>query len=197
MSADPKTMSFYAGAAAKYAGKFGRTKPDQDLLAFMGAVIPGGRVLDLGCGPGNTAAMLRDAGFVAEASDASPEMAALAHEKFGIDVAVQDFDALDAAGRYEGIWANFSLLHARRADLPRYLGAIHRALVPGGVFHIGLKVGEGEEYDHLDRFYTYYSVDELRGLLAGAGFDVTSVREGKAKGMAGTLDPFVIMLARA
>lgn len=197
MSADQKTVAFYDGAAKDYAGKFGRTEPDLDLRAFMDALPAGGRVLDLGCGPGNSAAMMRAAGFEAEASDASPEMAALARENYGLEVRVEGFDALDAVARYDGVWANFSLLHAARGDMPGHLTRIHTALRPGGVLHLGLKLGKGEARDDLGRFYTYFAEEEVRGLLARAGFKVMSTRHGEAAGMTGAVEPFIIVLAHA
>ena len=197
MNIDARTLAFYDGAAAQYAGKFGRSTPDQDLRAFMDAVRPGGRILDLGCGPGNSTAIMRDAGFRAEASDASPAMARLAQEKYGVEVRVEDFGALDVAGIFHGIWANFSLLHAPRSEFDNHLLAIHRALVTGGIFHIGLKVGEGERRDDLGRRYTYYSEADLKERLERAGFTITSSRLGEAKGMAGSLDAFIIVLAHA
>ena len=197
MSSDAKTLAFYDGAAASYAGKFGRSEPDGDMRDFMAELPAGGRVLDFGCGPGNSAAMLRDAGFRAEASDASQAMADLAREKFGIDVRVEPFDALNATDRFDGIWANFCLLHAPRADFPGHLARIHRALKPGGVLHLGLKTGTGELRDHLGRFYTYYPVQDLLDSLSDADFTVLASREGMSVGMAGTDDPFIIIRAKA
>ena len=197
MSSDSETLSFYDQAAPKYAANFSRDTPDSDLVAFMAGVKPGGRVLDLGYGPGNSAAMMRDAGFAVEASDASQSMADLAAEKYGLIVRVETFDDIASHGEYDGIWANFSLLHAPRADLPGHLKAIHGALVPGGLLHLGLKLGDGEKRDHLGRFYAYHQEDELRTHLANAGFSGVVSRTGKEKGMAGTLDPFVIIRANA
>ena len=89
MSADKQTLDFYDGAAAEYAGKFARTEPDQSLNAFMEAIPAGGMVLDFGCGPGNTAAILAEHGFEVEATDASQGMADLAKDKFGLEVRVE------------------------------------------------------------------------------------------------------------
>ncbi len=59
-----------------------------------------------------------------------------------------------------------------------------------------MKTGDGAERDVLDRLYTYVSVPELQGLLEGAGFTVNDIKEGEERGMAGTIDPFVIMRGR-
>ncbi|RMH41970.1 MAG: class I SAM-dependent methyltransferase [Alphaproteobacteria bacterium] len=197
MTADRETLAFYDSAAPRYAARFSRARPDRDLAAFIAALAPGARVLDLGCGPGQGAAMLRDAGLVVDAVDASEGMARLARERFGIDVTVQEFSDIDAVARYDGIWANFSLLHAPRAEMPAHLRRLHRALKPGGLLHLGLKLGRGEGRDHLGRFYAYYEEAELDALLRAAGFAPVARRTGRATGMAGTPDPFIIMRARA
>jgi hypothetical protein len=97
---------------------------------------------------------------------------------------------------YDGVWANFSLLHAPSADLPRILSAIATSLRDGGVFHIAMKTGTGETRDEINRLYSYVTLPELRGLLESAGFDLLSTVEGHEVGCAGTNDPYVAMLGR-
>lgn len=198
MSVDPETRAFYDRAATDYADKFHESgKADADLRAFMAAVAPGGRVLDLGCGPGRSAKLLTKAGFDVDATDASEGMISVARDRYGVAARLATFDDLDTVGEYDGIWANFSLLHAPRTDVPGLLHRIHRALKTGGVLHLGLKVGTGEDRDHLGRRYTYFEEAELRGLLSDAGLTVAALRHGHGKGMAGTDDPFMIVLANA
>ncbi|KAE9628942.1 class I SAM-dependent methyltransferase [Parasedimentitalea maritima] len=195
---DQETMAVYAEAADEYADRFTQTKnadQDADLSAFLSDVPNGGHVLDLGCGPGQWAARLRDEGLTVEATDASPEMVDLAKANYGLDAKLATFEDLDAENQYDGVWANFSLLHASRADFPRHLKRIHRALRPGGTFSIGMKIGSGENRDHLGRFYAYYGADELCTLLTEAGFKVTRSRVGNGKGLAGSDDTFVVMTA--
>lgn len=197
---DRDTLAVYAKAAGDYAKRFARIEDadvDQfsDLKAFFALLPDNGLVLDLGCGPGQWAAKIRAAGYRVQAMDASPEMAALANERFDLDVTVGVFEDLTAEGVYDGVWANFSLLHAPKAEMPGHLQLIFRALKPGGAFHIGLKLGEGEGRDHLGRFYSYYGEVELTGLLEAAGFTVTRKRTGSAKGLAGTEDTYVILTA--
>lgn len=194
--ADRQTLDVYARQAADYARLFSGREPDADLLAFMTQLPKGGRVLDLGCGPATASAHMRAAGFDPDPLDASPEMVALANETHAINARVGTFDDVDATDEYDGVWANFSLLHAPRADLPRHLSAIHDALKSGGLFHIGMKTGRGEARDPIGRAYTYVSVAELHEVLSSAGFTVVSTREGSGKGLAGTDDPFVICLSR-
>ena len=60
-----------------------------------------------------------------------------------------------------------------------------------------MKLGTGEQRDAIGRFYTFYSEDELRDHLERAGFTVASSREGADKGLAGTVDPFLIIQAQS
>lgn len=196
MSEDRETINVYNAKADDYAGAFSEAAGSKALRRFMEQLAEGASVLDLGCGPGAHAAALHANGFKVTAMDASAAMVDKARAHKGITVQQAGFADLDALGAYDGIWANFSLLHAARADFPGFLARIAAALKPGGIFHIGMKTGEGEHRDALGRFYTYYTLDELRGHLDAAGFDVIEQAEGADKGLAGTVDPWVEMLTR-
>jgi SAM-dependent methyltransferase len=197
VSTDPHTIAAYDERAVDYADRFAEAEPDLHLAAFMAALPEGGRVLDLGCGPGTASAFLRAAGFIPDPVDASAAMVAIANARHDIGARLGVFEEIDAVGAYDGVWANFSLLHAARADLPRHLEALRRALKPGGILHIGMKTGSGEGRDRLGRFYTYVTVPELTELLKDAGFGVIATHEGSEVGLAGTDDPYVIVRAIA
>ncbi len=194
--ADEKTIAIYDAKAADYARLVTMDTPDASLQAFIDLIPAGGRVLDLGCGPAAASAHMRAAGMDPDPVDASQGMVDLANQTHDIGARLATFDDIDAEAAYAGVWANFSLLHAPRDALPRYLAALYRALAPGGIIHVGMKTGEGAGRDGIDRFYTYVTVAELEGLLTGAGFTVSFTKEGHEKGMAGTMDPFVIMRGR-
>ncbi len=193
--ADARTIAVYDAKAADYAATFAATAPDESLRDFIALIPKGGRVLDLGCGPGAASAHMKAAGLVPDPVDASAAMVKMAREKFGLDARQGSFDDISGEDVYAGIWANFSLLHATRGDLTRHFQAIGRALRPDGVLHVGMKTGTGAARDALDRRYTYVTVEELRGLLQRGGLVETYVREGTERGLAGTDDPFVIMRA--
>jgi len=196
---DAKTISYYDTSVEDYLKMVSRDKPDADLQSFIAAVPDGGTVLDLGCGPGNSAAFMKAAGLNALASDASIEMVNKARKQFGIDAKHARFDELDDINAFDGIWANFSLLHAPRAEMPANLDRIKTALKPGGYLHIGLKIGNGEKRDGFGRYYTYYQPDELKALLIDAGFKPHSERfdtDGTLS-MTGAKDPFMIVTAYA
>jgi SAM-dependent methyltransferase len=183
---DEETIRVYDTQAEKYAAMTDDfTAADPRLDAFIAACPAGARVLDLGSGPGSAAAKMAGAGLVVDATDASSEMVAMAARHPGVTAWQATFDQIEGDQIYGGIWANFSLLHAPRADMPRYLATLHAALIPGGAFHIGLKTGTGEKRDSIGRLYTYYTDAELTGLLNAAGFTVTQRNTGREKGLDG------------
>jgi SAM-dependent methyltransferase len=196
VSIDAKTIAFYDTAAQRYADLTGHGHASKALKVFMALLPVGAEVLDLGCGPARASVHMRDAGFRPDPIDASVGMVTLANEAHQIGARLLTFDEIDMVAAYDGVWANFSLLHAPAQDLPRHLRAIATALRDGGVLHIAMKIGTGTQRDGIDRLYSYVSVAELDTLLTQAGFDVIATQEGREVGCAGTNDPFVAMQAR-
>ena len=196
MTADRETLEVYGRKAADYVAMANRERNDRPLDAFIKSLPAQARVLDLGCGPGSAAARMAQAGMQVDAWDATPEMAALAREQFGLEVRVATFDELDADAVYDGIYANFSLLHAPRSEMPGHLDRIAKALTAHGLLHIGLKTGVGERRDSLGRFYAYYEESELAGLLDTAGFEILSRATGTEAGLDGVEAPWIVVRAR-
>ncbi len=192
---DDETISAYNTQVEAYADLTRSTSPDPHLVAFMAHVVPVGHILDLGCGPANAAAEMREHNFEVDAVDASPEMVRLANKTHYIGARLATFDDIDGYDTYDGIWANFSLLHAPVEDFPRHLNALYRALKPGGHFHIGMKLGTGSARDKLGRHYSYYSQSELSDLLNTAGFVVVTASTGEDLGLAGDIEPWIALRA--
>ncbi|VAW02689.1 hypothetical protein MNBD_ALPHA07-967 [hydrothermal vent metagenome] len=195
MSVDDETLKTYGEMAGDYVKLVESAREDPQLTAFVGALRQGARVLDLGCGPGHAAALMAKAGMRVDATDACPEMVALAAGQEGVNVRIATFDEIAGRNIYDGIWANFSLLHAPRSEMPRHLTALRQALKPGGLFHIALKAGAGEKRDTLGRLYTYYSEAELSGLLKDAGFVPFSCVHGDGRGMDGKKADWIAIAA--
>ena len=195
---DQETLAVYARKSQDYAEMIAPlAAKDAHLAAFIAAVPDGGAVLDLGCGPGHFAALMAQAGCKVTACDPVPEMVALANAFDGVCAHQAGFDDLAGSDVYDRIWANFSLLHAPRPDMPRHLAQIHKALKPGGIFHIGVKTGTGAERDSLGRLYTYYTVEELTCLLTAAGFTIDAQNTGIDAGLSGEDAPWVCLRAHA
>jgi SAM-dependent methyltransferase len=151
---DSETLRFYADQAEAYAAR-ARTAPAARLAGFLDRLPPGAAILELGCGNGMDAAEMLRRGFMVDATDGAPEMAAQAARHLGRPVRVMPFHELDAEAAYDGAWANACLLHVPWSGLPAVLRGIHRALRPGGLFYASYKAGGGEGRDGLGRYYNY------------------------------------------
>ncbi|MDA9244212.1 methyltransferase domain-containing protein [Amylibacter sp.] len=196
---DTETIKYYDKSAESYLDKVCNTYPDSDLLSFINSIKSGGTVLDLGCGPGNSSAMMQTAGLNVQASDCSQKMVDIAKNKFNVDAIKAEFKELSEINLYDGVWANFSLLHAPRSEMLSNLKKINKSLKKKGYLHIGLKIGNGEKRDTLGRQYTYYQPKELKSLLISAGFTINTIRldmDG-AISMTGMIEPFMIVTAYA
>lgn len=194
---DRETIAVYDARAGDYAKLESSHTPSDTLATFISALPEGARVLDLGCGPGTSARHMVQAGCVVDALDASAEMIGLASAIEGVTARQASFDDISGRAIYDGVWANFSLLHAPRAHMPKHLAAIHTALKPGGLFHLAVKEGTGEGRDALGRHYTYFTEPDLTALLESAGFSVGPYRRGRDKGLSGTDDNWISVTAHA
>ena len=92
---------------------------------------------------------------------------------------------------YGQILASFTL----HEIMPSLLSAIHKALKPQGIVHIALNLKRKPRSPRT--FYAYYNEREILQLLANAGFEVIQKSKGRSKGLAGTLDPWIILLGSA
>ncbi|GKY86205.1 class I SAM-dependent DNA methyltransferase [Sinisalibacter aestuarii] len=184
MSTDNETIAAYETHSHDYAARTGR-QAEPGLAEFVSELPRAAHILDLGCGPGDSAHRFLKAGFTVDAVDAAPAMVSRARE-LGVPARRASFDEIEGRDIYDGVWASYSLLHAPRADMPGLLARLHRALKPGGRLHIGMKLGDGEQRDSLGRLYVYYTEAELIALLEAAGFTPT-IRETRTDtGLDGT-----------
>ena len=69
---------------------------------------------------------------------------------------------------FDGIWANASLLHVPRHDLPDIMRRLRSALVPGGVWELSFKLGSGERQTP-GRLFTDLDEPAAQALIAQVG----------------------------
>lgn len=194
---DPPTLDFYARNAPDYAAN-GPAGIGRQLEPLLEQLAPGAKVLELGCGSGRDAAYMASRGFLVDATDGVPEMAAQAAARLGRPVRVMRFDQLDAVETYDGIVAAFALLHVPRSGLVAVLQRIWQALKPGGWHIATYKTRDGGSgRDQLGRYYNYPSESELRGFYASAGaWSVVEIETGEGPGYEGRVASFVSILLR-
>ncbi len=160
-----------------------RVRADLDALARR--LGPGARVLEVGSGSGRDARAMEERGLVVRRTDVTPGFVALlraqGHECDVLDPLVDDLSSPD--GAYDAVWANASLLHVRRDDLPVVLARLAAVTRPGGVLRVSVKEGDGEAWSthgsvRSPRHFTYWRAESLRAVVDGAGWTVERLSEG-------------------
>jgi SAM-dependent methyltransferase len=176
-----ETIQVYDGLGEKYFNDSLLIVPE-NRDEFAGLIPKGGNVLDVGCGGGRDAQYFTDQGFCVTGIDLSSVM---------IDYAKQlipnaEFHVMDVVNinlpehNYDAIWAQAVLLHLERKDVPKVLDKFYELLRPEGVLHIQVKLGSGTAYvseklsGFKERFYTYFSKEEMQKLVTDAGFSIIS-----------------------
>ena len=145
----------------------------QNVDALLGAIEgkPPFAILDFGCGPGRDLKAFKDLGHEAVGLEGSARFAAMARDYSGCEVWEQDFLALDLPpARFDGIFANASLFHVPRRELPRVLAELHAALKPEGVLFASNPRGNNEEGWNRGRYGAYHDLAAWRAFLEAAAF---------------------------
>ena len=150
--------------------------------AAMGRFTPhlrrGGLVLDMGCGPGFDAALLRDRGFRVVGVELSGEMVRMGKRNFPGTFVRGDMEHPPFGTVADGLWVNASFLHVERSLASQTLEGFRRLLKPGGVLFLGVKEGTGEGWERgryessLPRWFTYWQAPDLERSLLEAGFSI-------------------------
>ncbi|MGW0117029.1 class I SAM-dependent methyltransferase [Streptomyces sp. NPDC003327] len=179
------TRDAYDDAAPAYAELFRDSLPGLPLdRAVLGAFAElvraapggGGRVADLGCGPGHVTAHLRGLGLTAFGVDVSPSMIELARRHFpGLRFEVGSMAALDLAdGALDGVLSRWSVIHTPPREVPALLAEFHRVLGPGGHLLIGFSASDGpshptQVFDHAVAPAYRWWPDHLAAQLGACG----------------------------
>ena len=147
------TLSWYRDNAIQYAEETRNSLVLDALWEFLSRMKEGGTILDYGSGSGRDSAYFINKGFSVDSLDGSAEMKAQAERLFGIKVKLASFLSLEEKDKYDGIWAQASILHLEEHDLRVALTLIERALKRDGVFYSSFRKGEEDGYEK-GRWYT-------------------------------------------
>jgi SAM-dependent methyltransferase len=172
-----RTLGHYQANAEDFWAGTRTHDVSQNVAALLSAIEgpPPFTILDLGCGPGRDLRRFRELGHEAVGLDGCAAFVAMAREETGCEVLHQDFLALDLpSGRFSGVFANASLFHVPRSDMPRVLGELRDALRPRGVLFASNPRGEDEEGWQGERYGTYLRFETWTALVESAGFVLVS-----------------------
>jgi ubiquinone/menaquinone biosynthesis C-methylase UbiE len=175
----PGIRTSYDTVATSYAERV-VNGPEWEVEGFdLVAKLANGRpVLDAGCGPGRTTALLAERG-PAIGLDLSPGMIEVAQRDHPeLDFRIGSMTALEFPGEsFGGVVTWWSIIHLPRDVVPQALSEFHRVLAPGGVLLMGFHVGEESTHKTsgygdlpMDLWVHRWLPEQLTELAVAAGF---------------------------
>ncbi|MFF5182982.1 class I SAM-dependent methyltransferase [Streptomyces sp. NPDC000345] len=205
------TRTFYDAIAEDYAERYrdelaARPLERAVLTAYAELVGAGGRVADLGCGPGRTTGFLASLGLEMSGLDLSESFLAIARRE-NPGIRFEQGSMLELGfpdGGLSGVVSWYSSIHTPVDELPALFAEFHRVLAPGGPLLLGFQVGD--EPRHYDRPWGHPVTldferrrpERMTELLTVAGFTPLSrtVREAEPGLGESTPHAFLIMRKR-
>ncbi len=185
------TIEWYDKNAKNYANSAEKAPPIKLIEQFLSMLPKSPKVLDAGCGSGRDSRILNEKGAKVTGLDISKGLLEEAEKRSkGIEYVEGDITAMKFPDAFfDGVWSHASLVHLESIeDVKKALREYNRVLKQGGILHVFTKEQLGEEKTAIvsdslsnhDRFFRYYSKEELCNLVSSAGFadlDISSVSD--------------------
>lgn len=152
---------------------------------FLERLPAGAQILDCGCGPGMDTERFARSGRRVTAIDVSDRFLELTRQRVpGAVVRKMDMRALEfPLASFDGLWASFSLLHVRAAEVPATLAGFHSVLRPGGLFFAALHRGPRTAWVKTtisgmerDTYVQEWLESEIVALVTACGFTILGTR---------------------
>jgi len=178
------TKSWYDRNAANWVIKKANLEYCRSEFEEYQKLLPGGNVLDLGCGTGRDAHLFVPAGYDYTGVDLSDGMIGEA-EKLFPDVKFQVMDLCDlkfADQSFDGIWSFAAYLHIPKKDIAGAIAEANRVLKMGGIGLITVKKGSFESYlgeGEAKRYWAFYGKNQFAKILSDGGFEIIKSWEDK------------------
>lgn len=152
---------------------------------FISLLPSNAHILDVGCGAGHKTKYLTEKGFKVTGVDFSKNLLAIAQrEEPNAEYILSDMrDLSKIEGSIDAIFSQASLLHIPKKEAQKVITDWVDKLDSGGYLYVavkGIKEGFPEEqtikeddygYEY-ERFFSFYSLKELREYFKNAGLDV-------------------------
>jgi SAM-dependent methyltransferase len=151
----------------------------------VSSLPPGGTVLDVGCGAGTKSLYLQGKGLHVVGIDFSEKMIEIAQrENPTIDFRVIDLADVHLIPEiFDGVFMQAVLLHVPKKDAADRIRDLATKVKSGGYFYVAVKeikeegveeeIKTEDDYGYpYNRFFSYYSMDELRSYFQNAGMRI-------------------------
>jgi len=177
----------YNEGSADYSDHFRQAHKfvESERQVFIQHLSPGSNILDCGCGPGFDTENFHRLGYRVTAIDLSGEFVAFTKRRVPqAQVLKMDMRHLDFPnGTFDGIWASFSLLHIRAADIELTLDGFKQVLRPHGIVAAALHRGPATAWVKTiisgmerDTYVQEWLQSDIEAVFHAAGFQVMASR---------------------
>lgn len=183
-----QSVEIYDHISEAYADSF--NEPSEHIDDFLNLIKSGGKILDLGCGPGVDSSYMASKGFDVVGVDLSERMLELAKAKNSkIQFLKADIRELTFEPEsFDGNLASYSFIHIEKKDVSGVISSLYKLLKNDGVISVGIQEGESKELFITEPlkpdekiFINVMSADELRQLLTDHGFVIINEFMRKAE----------------
>jgi acylphosphatase len=179
------TKAAYEADARAWAGRRRGGFVEARYQRFRDLLPERGLVVDLGCGPGNDAALLADLGLGVVGLDLTRAMLEVARGGGRMRALIEGDSRRQpfVAESFDGVWASASLLHLPKAQVSLALAEARRVLKAGGALCTFMKMGDhdgimtqeqrgGSAVVRGDRYFAHYGPAEWLAHVRACGFRV-------------------------
>jgi ubiquinone/menaquinone biosynthesis C-methylase UbiE len=171
---------------------------------FLEKLPVDGKILDVGCGPGQFTKYMMDKGFEVQGIDYSTQMLKIASQK----VPSGTFNQMDMRElefedeKFDGLLLAYSLIHIPSEDIPRTLKGFYRVLKPQGYIEIIAQKGEADRI--IDEpfmpsekmFFNFFTKEGLSKFLEEAGFRIEYQIEAESQDPDSVSDKVIYTIAQ-
>lgn len=196
--------STYNKIAQKYTDAYWDDTSDFSFVNEILSTIPkGGKVLDIGCGPGNFTQYIKTQDFEVEGIDISEKMLEIAKRKVPEGIFKQmDMRSLEYENNtFDFILSSFSLIHIPSNEVISTLKEWNRVLKNGG--KLGLITQKGKKDQVViesfmpseKMFFNFFTAETIRTFLKQADFIVSKIEEKKTTEGESLTDTFIYTIA--
>lgn len=173
---DNSTINYYNKNALEYFNKTCKIDMSANCERFCRYVKPGGCIIDIGAGSGRDMRYFKTHGYEVEGIDASGELCRIASAYAEAQVLNIPVSEWIPSHRYDGVWANASILHLPRTEIAGFFNKLPVILNPSGAAYISMKTGIDSGYDDAGRYFTAITEQELREFVTEEnGLKITEI----------------------
>lgn len=162
---DASTINYYNLNAKSYFESTVHADMSDCYERFIEYLNPGDSIIDIGAGSGRDVKYFLKCGFDVEGIDASVELCKLASDYTGVSIKCCTIQEWRPEKKYNGIWANASLLHLNMEEIQKFMCGIPDLLQDKGILYFSLKSGITTGIDTDGRFFTDVSEEKVQQFI--------------------------------